>query len=55
MLHVNSRDELTLAVSENRGIAQIAKRTVLSDDALGILTPVLEEILGWPARLKQLE
>lgn len=47
MLHVNSRDGFTIAVSENRRIAQIAKRTVLSDDALSILTPVLEEILGW--------
>lgn len=47
MLHVNSRDGFTIAVSENRRIAQIAKRTVLSGDALSILIPVLEEIVGW--------
>jgi phosphoserine phosphatase len=47
MLHVNSRDGFTIAVSENRRIAQIAKRTVLSDDALSISIPILEEIVGW--------
>lgn len=47
MLHVNHRDGFTIAVSENRSIAQIAKRTVLSDDALSVLVPILEEIVGW--------
>ena len=28
-------------------IAQIAKRSVLSDDALSVLVPVLEDIVGW--------
>jgi HAD superfamily phosphoserine phosphatase-like hydrolase len=49
MLHVNRLDGLTIAVSENRHITQIARRTVLSEDALSVLAPVLEEIAGWDA------
>ncbi len=49
MLHVNHRDGLTIAVSEARDVAQTAKRTVLSDDALSVLVPTLEEIVGWDA------
>ena len=49
MLHVNRRDGLTIAVSETKYIAQIARRTVLSDDALSVLVPVLEDIVGWDA------
>jgi len=49
MLHVNRRDGFTIAVSEAKHIAQIAKRTVLSDNALSILIPILEEIVGWDA------
>jgi hypothetical protein len=37
------------AVSENRYLTQIAKRTVLSEDALSILVPIMENILGWDA------
>ena len=47
MLYVNRLDGLTIAVSENPFITQIAKRTVLSDDALGILVPILQDIVGW--------
>jgi len=47
MLHVNQREGFTLAVSEARTISQIARRTVLSDDALSVLVPILEEIAGW--------
>lgn len=47
MLHVNRRDGFTIAVSQSRHIAPIAKRTVLSDDALSVLVPALEEIAGW--------
>jgi HAD superfamily phosphoserine phosphatase-like hydrolase len=47
MLHVNRRDGFTIAVSEARYIAQIAKRTVLSDDALSVLVPVMEDVVGW--------
>ena len=49
MLHVNRREGFTLAVSQGRHIAPIAKRTVLSDDALSIIVPILEEIVGWDA------
>ena len=47
MLHVNRRDGFTIAVSEAKFITPIAKRTVLSDDALSVLIPVLEDIAGW--------
>lgn len=47
MLHVNRGEGLTIAASEARHIAQIARRTVISDDALSVLVPVLEEIAGW--------
>jgi phosphoserine phosphatase len=47
MLHVNRREGFTIAVSQSRHIAPIAKRTVLSDDALSIIVPILEEIAGW--------
>jgi HAD superfamily phosphoserine phosphatase-like hydrolase len=49
MLHVNRGDGLTIAASEARHIAQIARRTVISDDALSVLIPVLEEIVGYDA------
>lgn len=47
MLHINARDGLTIAVSEAPNVSQIAKRTVLSDSALAVLAPILEEIAGW--------
>jgi phosphoserine phosphatase len=47
MLHVNRGDGFTIAASEAREIAQIAKRTVISDDALSVLVPILEEIGGF--------
>ena len=47
MLHVNNREGFTIAVSENKHIARIARRTVLSDNALSVLVPVLEDIAGW--------
>jgi 2-hydroxy-3-keto-5-methylthiopentenyl-1-phosphate phosphatase len=47
MLHLNQREGFTVAVSQARSITQIAKRTVLSDDALSVLVPILEEIVGW--------
>jgi HAD superfamily phosphoserine phosphatase-like hydrolase len=46
MLHVNRLEGLTIAVSENRYLTPIAKRTVLGDNALGVLVPILEEIVG---------
>ena len=44
MLHVNRMEGLTIAVSENKFLTPIARRTVLSDDALSVVVPVLEEI-----------
>src|SRR5271157_3045625 len=51
MLHVNRLDGLTIAVSENKYITQIARRTILSDDALSVLIPILEEVMGWDTAL----
>jgi len=47
MLHVNNRDGFTIAVSENKQLAHIAKSTVLSDDAFSVTVPLLEQVLGW--------
>ena len=47
MLHVNNRDGFTIAVSENKQLARIARRTVLSDDAFSIKVPIDEQLLGW--------
>jgi phosphoserine phosphatase len=47
MLHVNRGEGLTIAVSQARRISEIARRTVVSDDALSVLVPVLEEIVGF--------
>jgi len=47
MLHVNRRDGFTIAVSENKFLAPIAKRSILSADAMAITIPILEEIAGW--------
>ena len=49
MLHVNRLDGYTIAVSENPYIAPIARRTILSDDALSVLVPILEDIVGCDA------
>ncbi|HEY7209444.1 MAG TPA: haloacid dehalogenase-like hydrolase [Bryobacteraceae bacterium] len=49
MLHVNRLDGLTIAVSENKYLTPIARRTVLSDDACSVLVPVLEDVFGWNA------
>jgi 2-hydroxy-3-keto-5-methylthiopentenyl-1-phosphate phosphatase len=45
MLHVNMRHGFTIAVSENKYITQIAKRTILSEDTLSVLVPILEDVL----------
>jgi 2-hydroxy-3-keto-5-methylthiopentenyl-1-phosphate phosphatase len=47
MLHVNRGEGLTIAASEARHIGEIARRTVISEDALSVLVPVLEEIGGY--------
>ena len=54
MLHVNRLDGYTIAVSEGKYIAPIARRSILSDDALSVLVPILEDIVGWedPLRIR---
>ena len=47
MMHVNQYDGLTIAVSEAEFITRLARRTVLSDNAMSVLVPVLEEVLRW--------
>jgi HAD superfamily phosphoserine phosphatase-like hydrolase len=55
MLHVNRRDGFTIAVSENKYLAPIARRSVISDSALSILVPILEEVVRWDsARIREL-
>jgi HAD superfamily phosphoserine phosphatase-like hydrolase len=47
MLHVNNHDGFTIAVSDNRQLARIARHTVLSDNAFSLMIPVLEQLLHW--------
>jgi phosphoglycolate phosphatase-like HAD superfamily hydrolase len=49
MLHVNRLDGLTIAVSENKYLTPIARRTILSDDACSVLVPMLEDLFDWNA------
>jgi len=55
MLQVNRMGGLTIAVSENRFIKEVASRTVISDDLLGMWIPILEQVLGWgPVQIEAL-
>jgi phosphoserine phosphatase len=47
MLHVNSREGFTIAVSENKQLARIATSTVLSDNAFSIVVPLLDQVFNW--------
>ena len=47
MMHINQYDGLTIAVSEAKFIARVAKRTVLSDNAMSVLVPVMEKVMNW--------
>ena len=49
MLHVNRLDGLTIAVSENKYLTPIARRTILSEDACSVLVPMMEDLFGWTA------
>ncbi len=49
MLHVNNHDGFTIAVSENKQLARIARSTVLSDNAFSIMVPILDQLLHWRA------
>ena len=50
MHDVNSRDGHTIAVSETKSIGRIANRTVLSDNAVSVLVPILEDVLKWDSQ-----
>jgi phosphoserine phosphatase len=53
MLHVNRGEGLTIAVSQARHITEVARRTVISDDALSVFVPVLEEVVKLnPAQIR---
>ncbi|PYT79874.1 MAG: haloacid dehalogenase [Acidobacteria bacterium] len=47
MMHINQYDGLTIAVSEAKFITRVAKRTVLSDNAMSVLVPVMEKVMNW--------
>jgi HAD superfamily phosphoserine phosphatase-like hydrolase len=47
MLHVNAYGGYPIAVSSSPYLGHISKRTVLSDSALSILAPILEDLLGY--------
>jgi hypothetical protein len=47
LIGVNNRDGFTIAVSENKLLARIARSTVLSDSAFSISVPILEQLLRW--------
>ena len=47
MLHVNNHDGFTIAVSENRQLARIARSTVLSSSAFSIMVPILDQLFHW--------
>jgi len=50
MHDVNSRQGHTIAVSETQSIGRIANRTVLSDNAVSVLVPILEDVLKWDSQ-----
>ncbi len=47
MLHVGAYSGYPIAVSHSPYLGHISKRTVISDNALGVLVPILENIVGY--------
>lgn len=47
MLHVNNHDGFTIAVSDNKQLARIARSTVVSENVFSIMVPVLDQRFGW--------
>src|SRR5260370_28215074 len=47
ILHVKLRNGFTIAVSEAKDIAQVARRSVVGSNPLSALIPILEKIVGW--------
>jgi len=55
MMHVNQHDGLTIAVTAAKFITRVARRTVLTDNAMSVLVPVMEKVLRWDsARIRRL-
>ena len=55
MLHVNSHDGFTIAVSDNRQLAHIARSVVISDNVFSVMVPVLDQVFGWrPGEIREL-
>jgi 2-hydroxy-3-keto-5-methylthiopentenyl-1-phosphate phosphatase len=48
MLHINARDGFTISVSDTKQVANVARRTVLGNNAIVVLVPILEKIVAWP-------
>jgi phosphoserine phosphatase len=54
MLHVNGGAGLTIAVSDSHSVTRIAKRTMLSSNALAMLVPILADVVHWhSAQIRQ--
>ncbi len=47
MLHINVYGGFTIAVSPSPYLGHISKRTVISENALSVLAPILEDCLGY--------
>jgi phosphoserine phosphatase len=47
MLHVNNHDGFTIAVSDNKQLARIARTVVVSDNVFSVMVPVLDQVFGW--------
>jgi 2-hydroxy-3-keto-5-methylthiopentenyl-1-phosphate phosphatase len=47
MLHLRSLDGYSISASKSEYLGHIARRSVISDDALAFLIPVLEDILSY--------
>src|SRR5207245_10037088 len=55
IVRANNRGRFTIAVSEGKYIARLAKRPVVSDNALSVLVPSLDDVMGWDAvRIREL-
>src|SRR6266568_4854518 len=45
--HLHNYDGLTIAGCEAKFITRVARRTVLSANAMSVLVPVLEKVMNW--------
>jgi hypothetical protein len=47
MLYVNAGNGLTIATSEGECVIQVAQHVAPGDDAMRLLPPILENVVGW--------